>query len=157
MGPSASTSTITYAMALTPRSCFPSQRRRQPSVDCDLLAGNVGTGLRRQQHRYSGKVAGLAPAPQRRPAVHECDEIGILKKRDSKVRLEITRRDGVAGDATLAELRRQRPGDAGERALCRHIAVNRGATAPCRDRGREDDTTIALLAHRRRRALRQEE
>src|SRR6266436_9416097 len=149
MGPSASTSIITYAIAVTPNSCVPSQRRRQPAVDRDLLAGNIRTGFRGQQNGYSGEFAGLAPAPQCHPAVHECDEIGVLKQRSIEFRLEIAWRDSVAGDAMLAEFRRQRAGDAGERAFCRHIAVNGCPTAPSRDRGRENDTAIALLAHRR--------
>src|SRR6266446_8944378 len=114
MGPSASTSTVTYAMAMTPNWCFPLQRRRQPAVDRDLLTGNVRTGFRGEQDGYSGKFAGLAPAPQCHAAVHECDEIRVLEQRNVQFRLEIARRNGVAGDAVLAEFRRQRPGDAGE-------------------------------------------
>src|SRR5215467_876641 len=103
MGPSASTSTITYGIAVAPNLRRPFwlslQRRRQPAIDRDLLAGNVSPAFRREQDGNAREVARLAPAPQRHSAVHVGDEILVLKHRHREVRLEIARRDGVAGDA----------------------------------------------------------
>src|SRR5712671_4833285 len=123
-----------------------SKRRRQPAIDGDLLARDVGPGFRGEQNRKPRELAGFAPASQCRPAVDELDEFLVLEQRSRELRLEIARRDGIAGDAVLPELGRERPGDAGQRAFRRHVAVNGCAAAPGRDRGRENDAAVALQA-----------
>src|SRR5262249_12969592 len=99
------------AMAVRRRRSY---RGAEAAIDDELLASDVGRGLGRKKHGSAGEIARLSPALERRPSDNPRDEGFVLQQALRQFGFEVAGRDGVAGDAMLAEVGSKRTHDPGQ-------------------------------------------
>ena len=97
----------------------------EASIDHNLLACDIRSGIRRKKHGNTGEVARLPPSPQWHPTIEPRDVGLVLLKPRRKLGFEITGTDGIAGDAVFAKFDGQRTSETGEPSLGGDITVDR--------------------------------